>query len=72
MIPQLNDAAGVFLLGKFLAQHAVAQDPQLVAIQVADESARKLRRRANRRPDAVLLNRSEHILPIDEFSQGRS
>ena len=72
MLPALDDAARVLLLRKLLAQQPVAQDPQLVAIQVADESARKLRRRANRRPDAVLLNRFEHILPIDVISQGRS
>jgi len=64
MIPQEDDPGRVLLFGELLTDHPLAQHAQLVAVQVPHKSARKLRRRASGRPDAVLLNRPEHILAV--------
>ena len=53
-LPQLDDTAEVFALRKFLRQQPVAQPPQLVAIQIADEFVHQLRRGPRRGPRAML------------------
>src|SRR5260221_10101747 len=66
LLAQRDDAIEVFGPGKLLAHQSIPQPSQLVPVQVVEELVKELRRRALRRPDAVLQQSIEHVRAILE------